>query len=172
MVNVGSGASTTETVTMNGGQAQAIAQAVGVDPTDFILYPISRTDYVSQPDKGPNLQFRPTTFWFQRLRNPIISFWNAPDDNGPYIFTLWAMIAQDDAVVQGGAGIDVPYRYLAAYASGLAAKLARKWPPNPATGVTVKELQDEAEADFQAALFEDIERVPIYIGPGLNSYFR
>lgn len=171
-VAVGSGASTSGSATLNSGQVQAVAQAIGVDPTDFILYPISRTDYVSQPDKGPNLQFRPTTFWFQRLRNPVISFWNAPDDNGPYIFTLWAMLQPDNAMIEGGTGIDVPYRFLDAYAAGLAARLARKFPPAPASGVTVAELRAEAQDAFQKALAEDIERVPLFISPGLNSYFR
>lgn len=171
-VNLGQAASATASATMNGGLAQVATQAPGVDTTDFILSPVSRTDYVSQPDKGPNLQFRPTTFWFQRLRNPIIQFWNAPDDAGPYIFTLWAFVASEDAVVQGGVGIDVPYRFLEAFASGLAAKLSRKWPPSPSSGVTTADLKKDADEALQAALLEDIERTGFFITPGLSSYYR
>lgn len=169
-VNIGQNASSTDTATMNSGQLQVATQAPGVDVIDYILYPVSRTEWVSQPDKGPNLQFRPSTFWFQRLRNPVISFWNAPDDNGPYVFTMWAMVQMDDAETGGGVGVDIPYRFLEAYASGLAAKLARKYPPPPPSSVA--EIRAEAQAAFQAALQEDIERVPLYISGGFQSYYR
>lgn len=171
-VSIGQGASSTASATMNSGQAQVKTQAPGVDIIDYILYPVSRTDWVSQPDKGPNLQYRPTTFWFQRLRTPIISFWNPPDDNGPYIFRMHYMAQPDDAVIDGGVGVDLVYRYYEAYASGLAAKLARKYPPPMASGVTVNDLKAEAAAALDAALKEDIERVPLYVSPGLQSYFR
>lgn len=169
---LGQGASSTASATMNSGLAQAQPSAPGVDPIDFILYPISRTEYASQPDKGPNNQFRPTTFWFQRLRNPVISFWNPPDAATAYTFSLWAMIQPEDAVIEGGTGVDVPYRYLEAYASGLAAKLARKYPPPPTSGVTVKDLRDEAAAALLAALGEDIERVPLFLAGGMQAYYR
>lgn len=80
----------TATVTMNGGLAQTQTQQYNTSFTDYILYPISRTDYVSQPNKEGML-FRPTTFWVERLRNPILQFWNPPDNNGPYIMNLWCM---------------------------------------------------------------------------------
>lgn len=157
---------------MNTGQAQVACEAPGVDPTNFILYPLSRTEIASQPDRGPNNQYRPTTFWFDRQINPTINFWNAPDNNGPYIFSLWAMVQPEDAVIEGGTGIDVPFRFLEPFASGLAAKLARKYPPSPALGVTVKDLKDEADASLQAALMEDIERTPFFISPGVNFYYK
>ena len=171
-VQIGAGATAGGSATMNGGQAQVATQAPGVDTIDFVLYPISRSDFSGQPDRGPNLQFRPTVFWFQRLINPVISFWNAPDNTGVYVFNLWAMRQPQDAVTPGGIGLDVPYRYFEAYAAGLAAKLARKYPPPPSVGVTVGELRQEAEDALMAALREDIERVPLMISPGLSGYFR
>ncbi len=172
-VSIGQGAGATSSATMNSGLAQVKTQAPGVDKIDFILYPLSRTEYASQPDKGPNNNtFRPTVFWFQRLKNPVVSFWNPPDNNGPYIFSIYAMIQPEDAVLEGGTGVDLPYRYLEAFSAGLAAKLSRKWPPNPSTGVTVKDLKDEATEALQAALAEDIERTPLFISPGLSSFYR
>lgn len=171
-VSIGQGASTTASATMNSGQAQVATQAPGLDILDYILYPVSRTEWVSQPDKGPNLQFRPTTFWFQRLRTPIVSFWNPPDDNGPYIFRLWAMMQPDDAVIEGGVGVDVPYRYYSAYAAGLAAKLAMKYPPPPESGINLAMLKQEASEALDAALREDIERVPFLLSPGLSGFYR
>ncbi len=170
--NIGSGFSTSGSTTMNGGQAQVQTQAPGVDPIEFILYPLSRSEYVAQPDRGPNNTFRPSTFWFQRLRTPIVSFWNPPDDNGPYVFTLWHQATMEDAIVEGGIGVDLVYRYYDAYASKLAARLAVKYPPPPASGVTIDMLEMRGEKALEAALAEDIERVPFYISPGMNSYFR
>jgi hypothetical protein len=171
-VNIGQGAAVPGTATMNGGQAQAKPQAPGVDPTDFILYPVSRTDYVSQPDKGPNLQFRPTTFWVNRQINPVLNFWNAPDDGGPYVLHLFFMAQMDDPVIEGGVGVDIVFRWLATYSAGLAKNLARKYPPPPASGVTVTDLKTDFAELLEAALREDIERTPFFVSPGLQGYYR
>lgn len=172
-VTAGSAASSTDSETMNGGQAQAQTQAPGLDPVDYVVTQISRSDYAGQPDKGPNLQYRPTAFWFQRLRTPVVSLWTPPDDNSPYVLNLWAMVQPEDAETGGGVGIDVVYRFLEPYAAGLAAKLGRKYPPDPTTGgSTVADLRDEAKAVLEAALREDIERVPLYIAPGMSGYWR
>lgn len=170
--NIGSGFSASGTTTMNSGQAQVQTQAPGVDTIDFVLYPISRSEYIAQPDQGPNLQYRPSTFWVQRRRTPLVNFWAAPDDNGPYLFTLWCTTMIEDAVVDGGTGVDVDARYYDAYAAGLAARLGRKYPPPPASGVSVNDLRMEAKEALDAALMEDIERVPTFISPGMWSYWR
>lgn len=171
-ITAGSTASSSASATMNDGEARVQTQAPGVDILEYILYPVSRTDYVSTPDKGPNNQFRPTTFWFSRERTPIVSFWNPPDSYTAYVFRLWHMAQMHDAVIEGGVGVDLVYRYYEAYAAGLAAKLARKYPPDPKSGVTVQDLKLEAAAALDAALREDIERVPLYIGGGFSSYYR
>lgn len=170
-VGIGQGATTGGSTTMNGGLAEVATQAPGVDTVDFIMYPLSRSEFIAQPDKGPNLQFRPTTFWFDRLINPSINFWNAPDDQA-YVMHLWVMSQPADAVISGGGGADVPFRWLAAYAAGIAKNLARKYPPPPSSGVSVKDLKDEYDELLAQALGEDIERVPLFISPGLHGYFR
>lgn len=170
-VSIGQGAGSSTSVTMNSGQAQVKTQAPGVDLLDYILFPVSRTDWVSQPDRGPNNIFRPSTFWFQRLRNPVISFWNPPDV-GPYTFTLWAMVALEDAVIPGGVGVDVTQRYYEAYAASLAGKLSIKYPPPPASGVTTMQLVQWGKEALDAALREDIERTDFFVSPGLWNYYR
>lgn len=168
--NIGPSFGSSGSTTMNSGLAQVATQASGVDTTDFIMTQVSRSDYVSQADKGPNLIYRPTTFWFQRRITPILTLWNPPDDNSAYILHLWAMTQPFDAVVEGGVGVDIPYRYIAAFSAGLAAKLARKYPP-PIPGA-VGELQAEAMQALQDALREDVERVPLYLAGGMQSYWR
>lgn len=171
-VTAGSSASTTDSETQNGGQAQMQTQAPGLDATDFIMTQISRNDYASQGDKGPNLQYRPTTFWVDRQITPIVRFWNAPDDNGPYVFRLYFMRQFDDPVIDGGVGIPFPFRWWGVYAAGLAKYLARKYPPPPDSGVSVADIVAEYKELLQNALLEDIERVDLQISPGLVSYFR
>ena len=171
VINIGQPAGQNGVVTMNGGLAQAQTQIFNVDPIDFILYPISRTDYASQPDK--QLPYRPTTFWYDRTNPPSITFWNVPDSNGPYVLNLWTVQQPDNIEVGGGIGVDgMPYRYFEAFASGLAAKLARKFPPLPQSGIRVQDLQMEAQEALQAALREDIERVPLFLQVGVESYYR
>jgi hypothetical protein len=164
-------ASSTQTIVMNGGLAQAQTQIYNVDWTDFVLFPISRTDYASQPDK--EVMFRPTTFWFQRLRQPILTFWNNPDNAGPYVLNVWVMQRPDDIVIEGGVGVDIVFRFEAAFAAALASKLYRKFPEKAISlGITFAELKAEADELYVAALKEDIERTAIFIQPGVWSYYR
>ncbi len=169
-VSIGGNASATGSATMNSGLAQVKPSAPGVNPNDFILYPISRTDYVSQPDK--NTPFRPSTFWVNRQITPVLNFWGAPDNNGPYAMHLFVMSQPDDPVIQGGVGADIPFRWIATYGAGLAALISRKYPPNPQTGVSVKDIQQDYKELLDAALREDIERTGFYISPGLSAYYR
>lgn len=155
---------------LNGGMAQAQTELYNDNHVDFILYPLSRTEYAMQPDK--QIQYRPTTFWFDRQINPRIVFWNVPDNNGPYIMNLWVMQQPDDAVVEGGVGVGVPFRWFDAFCAGLALRLCRKFPPAPQSGTVIADLRAEYQAALQSALKEDIERVPLMVTPGLTSYFR
>jgi len=176
------GGGTASLTPMNGGLAQAQTQAYNQDPIDFILYPISRSEYAAQPDKGPNLEFRPTTFWFIRTRQPQIQFWVPPDNAGPYVFNLWIIQQQDDFVVSGSVGVDIPWRFGEAFAAGLAHKLFFKFPPPVQSGVSYAMIKDDYDGNPQPgmpvggalgrALREDIDRVPLIIAPGLEAYYR
>jgi hypothetical protein len=170
-VGIGSGASSTASATMNSGLAQAQPQVPGLDPVDYVMTQVSRNDYIAQPDKGPNLQFRQSTFWVDRKINPIVRFWTAPDDAAPYVFHLFYMRQPDDPVVSDGVGIQFPFRWWACYSAGIAKNLARKYPMPPSGGVTVADLVTEYKELLEAALMEDIERVPAYVSPGMRGYF-
>jgi len=171
-------ANSSQTLPMNAGLAQAQTQQFGGDPFDYILYPISRSEYAAQPDKGTNygLEFRPTTFRFIRTVQPAIQFWVPPDNANPYVFFLYVIAQPDDVVIPGGVGVDIPWRFGDAFSAGLAAKLAVKFPPPVASGITVQMLRMDYDAWPDGALWralrEDIERVPFHISCGLDSYFR
>lgn len=135
-------------------------------PIDIVVTPISRTEYADQPNK--TLQARPTTVWWDRLINSTVTMWPVPDANGPYVLYYYAEIQIDDVALPQGATLNIPYRFYDAFAAGLAAKLAVKYSP-PAMVQQSKMLADEA---WKKASDKDIERVPIYIIPGLDFYSR
>lgn len=143
----------------------------GPNPTDIVIYPISRSEYADQPNKAS--QALPTTVWWNRspaTGGTTINLWPTPDQNGPYILYAYAMTQMQDASLPNGATMDIPYRFLEAFAAGLASKLSVKYPPSPPNSAQImKALADEAWAN---ASQQDMEQVPLYVTPGLSSYFR
>lgn len=158
--NAGSSASAYE----NAGDTQILTQSTA-QPQDRVVFSISRTDYNNVPDKFQ--QGYPTTYWFNRQINPTVTFYLTPDGNGPYQFFYWRQVRPQDAVLQNGTTIEMPSRFFDAFAAGLAARLARKYNPQLAA-----ELRAEAQEAFTKAAQEDTERTPIYIAPGLQSYWK
>lgn len=141
------------------------------NPTDIVVWPISRTEYADQPNK--NSQAQPTTVWWNRAPaqgGSSINLWPVPDQNGPYTLYAYAMTQMQDASMPNGATMDIPYRFLEAFAAGLAAKLAIKYPPPPPNNTQMM-LQMAQDAWDQASQ-QDIEDVPLFISPGLSSYYR
>jgi hypothetical protein len=158
-----------ETVSENAGQAQLENQLPNVAPLDRVIVPISRTEYAAQPNKEE--QGFPTSVFFLRTINPTATLWMVPDGNGPYVLYAWTVTQIQDAVMNGGVTMDMPQRFFEAFASGLAAKLARKFPPPPPT--TVAELKQEAAEAWMKASKQDAEEgVGLFISPGLSSYYR
>lgn len=144
-------------------------QPDGVTTQDRVVTPLSRTEYAAIPEK--TTQAFPTSVFFLRTRQPTVTLWQVPDGNGPYLLFYWAVTQIEDAVMNGGVTMDMPHRFLEAFASGLAAKLARKFPPPPPT--TVADLQADADKAWMKAAKQDTEEmVALNIIPGLSSYYR
>lgn len=160
-------AGATQTVSENGGLAQYSGQLPNVDPLDRVVVPVSRTDYSTFPDKqAPGF---PSVVWLDRLINPTVSLYLAPDQNGPYVLFYYAMVQTYDVGLAGGATLDLPWRFLEAFAAGLAAKLAVKYPPPPPNNLMIlKQLADESWA---WASQQDSENVPMYIRPMFGGYY-
>lgn len=142
-----------------------ITTGSGAASFDKVITPISRTEYAAIPNK--TLQAPPTVFWFDRLIAPTITLWQTPDGNGPYTLNYYRYRQVQDAAVQSSFTPEVPYRFLDAFAAGLAARLARMHAPAMADA-TAK----EAERVWQIAAMQDVENVPVYIIPGLSAYYR
>ncbi len=162
-------ASSTNATFENSGQLQVTSQLPNNDPIDIIMSPMSRTEYVSIPDKF--LQGRPTSFWYDRLASPSINVWLVPptysQGNVYFGMTVYRMRQIQDANPVGGQTSELPLRWMEAAAAALAARCAEKFAP----AMYVAKMA-AAEAAWNRAAIEDVEEVPLYLTPALQGYFR
>lgn len=130
-----------------------------------VLGPLSTVEYASIPNKENEGVM--TSFWFNRLETPEITFWPVPDDGGPYTAEMRVVSQAQDVTIPSGTTIDVPYRALDAFTAGLAYRLARIHAP---------ELEDKRKADAMEAWMTfsgaDVENVPLMIVPSCSQYYR
>ncbi len=140
----------------------------GSPSTDRSMYPISRSEYSTYPQKS--LQAFPTVFWFDRLIAPTITIWPVPDGNGPYTLFYYRVRQIQDANYSDGTNalnIEIPYLWLDAFVAGLAARLARIYAP-PLEG----QRKMDADEAWSLAAKQDVENVNMMVSPGLSFYFR
>lgn len=144
--------------------------ASGVD-SDRVIGPLSATDYGALPDKAR--QAPPVSFFFSLLSpTPTVTFWPVPDLADTYTARLQTFRQMQDVVLAGGVGLDSPYRFLDAFTTGLAARLALIYPENLPSPNRPKELQDLYEARFSLAAQRDQESTVMTIRPMMGSYYR
>ena len=133
---------------------------------DRIILPVSRTEYASYPNKEQ--QGFPTVFWFDRLLSPTVTLWPVPNtDNGPQYLKYYRVRQIQDANLQNGQQVEIPYMWLEAFAYGLAQRLATIWSPDKVQ--LMKPMADEA---YAIAAAQNIETAQQYISPMLSGYFR
>jgi hypothetical protein len=132
---------------------------------DRVIMPISRTEYASYPNKTQ--QGFPTSYWYDRLVSPTITLWPVPDGSSATTLKYYRVRQIQDANLQNGENAEIPYRWLEAFADGLAYRLARIWAPQMA-----QMLKAQADESYQIAAMQDVEAVPTYIAPMLSGYFR
>ena len=135
------------------------------NPIDTIIWPLSRTEYASMPNK--EMQGRVTSYWFDRLLSPSITLWQVPDGGGPYLLRYYRVTQIFDANLQGGETLDLPNRWFGAFAWGLAARLAHSYAP-----AQVGRLEAKAQMALTNAQEEDTEDVPLFIAPSTNGYYQ
>lgn len=143
----------------------SLRQMAGPDPVDIMLFAMSRGDFAAIPSKLQ--QGRPTSFWYERTLTPILNIWPTPDGNQPYWLIYWRHRQIQDADFSMGQQLDVPYRFLEAFAADLAAHLAMKWAP-PQRAVA---LAAYAQTKWAEASDEDREKVSTFITPDFSGYF-
>lgn len=137
----------------------------GSSQNDRVLGPLSTVEYASIPNKTS--QAPPTSFWFNRLITPEITFWQVPDGNGPYTAFMRAVTQAQDVVTANGVTLDLPYRALDYFVAGLAHRLARIYKPE----LEQIRKQDAMEA-WTVFAGNDVENTPMFIAPQLGAYYR
>ena len=133
---------------------------------DRIILPVSRSEYASYPNKTQ--QGFPTIYWFDRLISPTITIWPVPNTStGPATISFYRVIQIQDGGFTNGQTLDIPYRWLDAFATGLAYRLATLW--NQQLAPALKPLADEA---YGIAAAQDTEYVSMFISPQISGYYR
>jgi hypothetical protein len=133
---------------------------------DRIILPVSRSEYASYPNKEQ--EGFPTIFWFDRLISPTITIWPVPNTStGPATISFYRVTQVEDSEFNNGQTVDVPYRWLDAFSTGLAFRLSQIW--MPAMAANLKGMADEA---WGIAAQQDTENVSLYISPQISSYYR
>ena len=133
-------------------------------PIDRLILPISRTEYASYPNKDQ--QGFTTTYWFDRLLSPTVTLWPVPD--GTTTSLKYYRVRQiQDANLQGGQQVEIPYLWMEAFAYGLAQRLSTIWAPDKM--MMLKPLADEA---YNIAAAQNVETANTYISPMISGYFR
>jgi hypothetical protein len=137
----------------------------GSTENDRLIFPVSRTEYASYPNKAAT--GTPSVFWYDRLINPTITLWYVPDASNTYTLNYYRCVQVQDANLPAGETPDVPYRWLDCMVAELSYRLSRLWKP---------ELEAVRKADAQeawnVAASQDVENVQLTIAPGIDSYFR
>lgn len=133
--------------------------------TDLRLYAISRTDWMSLPQKVLQ-QDRTTSFWVDRQVVPVINVWPQVNSGNTYQLVYDRTRYIQDADFTTAQQLDMPQRFLKAFVSGFAADLAIKWAPERAVA-----LAAAAQADWMEAAAEDEEKVPLYLAPDMSGYY-
>ncbi|MCB8880128.1 hypothetical protein ACELLULO517_07765 [Acidisoma cellulosilytica] len=131
---------------------------------DFFMTPVSRTEYISFPDKVTVGQ--PTVYWFDRLIEPTVTLWQPPSQ-GEWVFHFYGVNQLPDADLANAATLGLPFYFLKAFTDRLAAELAVSYAPDRAQA-----LMMVADKSFLKAKNRNAENVPLQLAPALGDYYR
>jgi hypothetical protein len=141
-----------------------VSTGTGADRIDRVILPISRTEYMSYPNKAQ--EGFPTTFWFDRQLSPTFTLWPVPDGSQTTM-TYASVLRIEDANLSGSQEMDIPAIWLEAFAYGLAFRLAQIWAPEKMA--ILKPMADES---YDIAAMQNIEQASQFISPQISGYFR
>lgn len=142
-----------------------ISTTQGGATNDRYITPVSRTDYASYSNKSQ--PGAPTTYWFDRLINPTLTFWPVPDQSGPFTFNAYRAVQMQDANIPGGETPDLPYLWLDWSVASLSHRLARIYKP----ALEQVRKQDAMEA-WTIAATQNTESVNLVLSPPIGNYYR
>jgi hypothetical protein len=135
---------------------------------DRAIGPMSGADYSVVPDK--TIAALPTAYWFSLAVPPTITVWPVPDAatvTAGGTLNLMTFRQCQDVDLSNGASVDCPYRFLDAFSTGLAARLAEFYRPEK-----VDRLNTYFEQRIARAIKRDQELVNLSISPAFSGYYR
>lgn len=127
---------------------------------DLIISPISRAEYLAQPNKAQTGS-RPSQFYLAREITPIVYLWPTPQDATISLILNCMLFTQD--VGNYSNTIFAPQRWYEALISGTAYRLAQKYAPE-----RMADTQSAYNDAYSAAATEDTENVPMRIVPDMT----
>ncbi len=136
----------------------------GSDQFDFYMFPISRSEWASFPDKYTPGQ--PTVYWFDRLLEPTVTLWQPPSQAN-WEFHYYSVGQMQDVDLGNGTTIPIPVYFMKAFIDELAAQLAVIYAPD-----RLAMLRAEADMSKRKADARNTEDVPYFVVPGLSGYFN
>jgi len=134
--------------------------------TGRVMGVLSASEYAAIPNKGQ--QGFPNSYWLNLgVSTPTITLYFVPDSAYTYTMQLQTFRQLQDVNPANGQTLDIPYRFLDAFTTGLAYRLAGIYAPQ-----RKQDLKMDYAERLTAAAAQDQERVPMHIYPGLSGYFR
>jgi hypothetical protein len=138
------------------------------DEYDRAIGPMSAADYTVIAQK--DITAPPASYWFSLTAPPTITLWPVPDDDliaAGGLLKLMTFRQTQDVDLTNGQSIDCPYRFLDAFTTGLAARLAEYYRPEKED-----KLNARYEQKISRAIKRDQEQVNISILPSFHGYYR
>tara|TARA_R100001440_G_C2461661_1_gene110022 strand:+ start:62 stop:601 length:540 start_codon:yes stop_codon:yes gene_type:complete len=152
----------TATYTFTSDYADLLEVVVRRSSTDFELSKMSRSEYLTIPNKDTT--GRPSQYYYNRQISPQITLWPTPENSTDTLVYYYVQRIQDvDALVNT---TDAPFRFLPCMVAGLAYYTALKKAPE-----RVQLLKVVYEEEFQRAADEDEDRVALKLQPSIQ-YLR
>ena len=139
-----------------------IRRTINETVTDTNITRISRSEYTNIPVK--ETKGRPTQFFFDKLTEPVIKVWPAPE-NSTDVLLFNKMVRMDDADTAINT-MDMPFRFYPCFAAGLAYYLSVKRAPEK-----TQLLKGIYEEEFQRAADQDEDRASFRIKPSMRSSY-
>jgi hypothetical protein len=147
-----------------------ISTGSGSNINDRVISSMSATEYAAIPVKSQ--QGFPNSYWLNLANpNPLINIYYTPDLAFQYTLNLTTFRQMQDLNPANGQTLDAPYRFLDAFTTGLASRIAIAY-PDPKRPNLQKDLEALYERRMTLASATDQENVNIYVTPGLQGYFR
>ncbi|MEK9894988.1 MAG: hypothetical protein VW518_00995 [Burkholderiaceae bacterium] len=131
------------------------------DSTDYALERLSRSDYITIPNK--TTQGRPNQFFLDRQLTPNLKLWPLPDNSTDVVY-YDALTRMDDADTFVNT-MDLPFRFYPCLAAGLSYYLSLKRAPQ-----RTQLLKAVYEEEFERAAEEDRDRASFNVAPKYDYY--